>query len=168
MALVNTTMPPTLTLGSVDNNRRPASTGMYLPSGVTLAGAATFAGLVRDPYLALTQNRLLGASLAFGFREDAPIAVIPKSSESERKLVLIFDVDNGRGTVVQEIPSPVFDIEVDGNDEVDPAQPLVAAYTTVILNGALGPLNGVVNQYDLQLTGVKRAFIRHDTSRGRR
>lgn len=168
MALINTGSPPTLTLGTVDNNRRPASTGMYLPSGVTLAGAATFAGLVRDPFLALTQNRLLGASLAFPFREDAPIAVIPNSAESERKLVIVFDVDNGRGVVVQEIPSPVFDIETSGTDEVDPSNPLVAAYTDVILNGALGPLNGAVNQYDLQITGVRRAFIRHDRSSGRR
>lgn len=168
MAIVNTATPPTVTLSTVDNNRRPASTGIYLPSGITLAGIQAYLDLVRGPYLALTQNRLLGATASFSYREDAPIAVIPPSAESERKLVLVFDVDNGRGVVVQEIPAPVFTIETDGTDEVNPADPLVAAYADVVIDGAFGPLNGAVNQYDIGITGLRRAFVRHDRSSGRR
>lgn len=168
MALVDTNKPPQVSLSSVDNNRRPASTGFYLPQGLTLAQYGGFLTLARGPYLALTQNRLLGASVAFGFREDAPIAVIPKSAESERKLLLVFDVDNGRGTVTQEIPAPSFDIEVDGNDEVPLDDPLVAAYANVIVSGAIGPNNGVVNKYGLQITSLLRATMVHQTSSRRR
>lgn len=167
MALVNTDTPPSLTLSTVDNNRNAASTSFYLPSGVTRDGATTFIGNVRGPYLALTQNRLLGASLAFAYREDAPIATIPASAESERKLVLVFDVGNGRGTTIQEIPAPVFDIEVDSTDEVPLTNALVQAYADVIINGALGPLNGAVNSFDIQITGLRRAFVRHPNRRGR-
>jgi hypothetical protein len=168
MALINTDTPVQVTLSTVDNNRRNSSTSYYLPTGITQAGVQTSLDLIRGPFLALTQNRLLGASAAYAFREDAPIGVIPASAESERKLVLIFDVDNGRGVVVQEIPSPVFTIETDNTDEVDPADPLVAAYADVIVDGAFGPLNGATNQYSLQITGLRRAFVRHNSSRSRR
>lgn len=168
MAFTATNTPPNLTLSTVDNNRRPGLTSMYLPSGTDETNALGFLNLIRDEYLALTQNRLIRASVAYGFREDAPLAVIPKSSESERKLVLIFDVDNGRGTVEQEIPSVVFEVEADNTDEVDPAQPLVAAYANLIIQGAVGPANGVVNQYGLQITGIRRAFVRHNKTGRRR
>lgn len=167
MALVNTNSAPALSLGSVDNNRRPASTGMYVPAGLTIAQYGAFLGLLRDPYLALTQNRVLGASVAFPWREDDPIAVIPASAESERKLVLIFDVLDGVGYVTQEIPAPSFAIEVDGTDEVPVTDALVAAYADVVINGAIGANNGVVNKFGHQITGLRRAFVTHKGRRSR-
>lgn len=168
MAFENVNTPPNLTLSTVDNNRRPGLTSMFLPSGTDETNALGFLNLIRDEYLALTQNRLLRANVTYGFRENAPLAVIPKSSESERKLVLIFDVDNGRGIVTQEIPSVVFEVEADNTDEVDPAQPLVAAYANLIIQGAVGAENGVVNQYGLQITGLRRAFVQHANGGRRR
>jgi hypothetical protein len=168
MALINTDTPVIVTLSTVDNNRRPGLTSYSLPFGITQAGVQASLDLIRAPFLALTENRLLGASASYAFREDSVQDAPPKSSESERKLVLVFDVDNGRGIVTQEIPSPVFTIETDSTDEVNLADPLVAAYADVIINGAFGPLNGAVNQYSLQITSLRRAFIRHNSSRGRR
>lgn len=159
MALTNT-LAPQLTFSTQDNNRRPGLTGLYLPVGTTVADATTFATAARGPFLALTQNKLLGVPITYTLREDAPVAA-PKSSESERKLVLVFDIDGGRGQVIQYIPSPVFDIETDNTDEVNVADPLVAAYATVIVSGAIGPNNGAVNQYGTQITGLRRAYIAH-------
>lgn len=159
MALVNT-LSPSLSFSLVDNNRNPATVGLYLPIGTPLADAATFATATRAPLLALTNAQLRGANLGYTFAEDAPV-VAPPESEVERKLVLVFEVAGGRGVVTQEIPSPVFSIETANTDEVDIANALVAAYAAQIVNGPIGANNGAVNQYGLQITALRRAYISH-------
>jgi hypothetical protein len=111
--------------------------------------------------LALSNAQLRGATLTYGFSEDAPVTPIPPESEIERKLVLIFDVAGGRGAVVQEIPSPVFTIETANTNEVDITNALVAAYAAQVVNGPIGVGNGAVNQYGMQITALRRAYIAH-------
>jgi len=159
MALTNT-LAPGLSFSLVDNNRQPSSIGLYLPVGTPLADGATFATATRGPLLALTNARLKGANLGYTFAEDAPV-VAPPESEVERKLVLVFEVEGGRGVVVQEVPSPVFSIETANTNEVDIANALVAAYAAQIVSGPIGINNGAVNQYGLQITALRRAYVSH-------
>lgn len=159
MALTNT-LAPGLSFSLRDNNRKPSSVGLYLPVGTGSADGATFATATRGPLLALTNARLLGANLGYTFAEDAP-AVAPPESEVERKLVMVFEVDGGRGVVTQEIPSPVFSIESPNTNEVDITNALIAAYAAQIVSGPIGANNGAVNQYGLQITALRRAFIAH-------
>lgn len=165
MALVNT-LAPSLSFSLVDNNRQPATVGLYLPVGSVLADVTTFATAARDDLLALTNAQLRGATVGYTLNEDAPVAA-PPESEVERKLVLIFEVDGGRGIVRQEIPSPVFSIETPNTDEVDITNPLIAAYATQIVSGPIGVNNGAVNQYGTQITALRRAFISHRYRRPR-
>jgi hypothetical protein len=159
MALTNT-LAPTLSFSLQDNNRNPASIGLHLPVGTTLADSLTFATATRAPLLALTNARLHGANLGYTFAEDAPVVAVPES-EVERKLVLVFEVAGGRGVVTQEIPSPVFSIETANTDEIDITNALVAAYAAQIVNGPIGANNGAVNQYGLQITALRRAYVSH-------
>lgn len=166
MALSSVNQPLGVSISSVDNNRQAASTSLWLPPDSLLADADTWISQAGPLYQALTLNRMTRASLLRRYVESAPLAVITPAAESERKLVLVFDVGAGQGTVVQEVPSPVFDIETDGTDEVDPADPLVAAWVNHVVNGAIGPANGAVNQYNIGITGLVRAYVAH-RGRGR-
>lgn len=165
MALVNT-LAPGMSFSLLDNNRQPSTVGLYLPVGATVAEASTFASATRGPLLALTNAQLRGANLGYTFTEDAPV-VAPPESEVERKLILIFEIEGGRGFVKQEIPSPVFSIETTNTDEVDIENALVAAYADQIVNGAIGLNNGAVNQYGTQITALRRAYISHRYRRPR-
>lgn len=160
MALTNT-LAPAMSFSLIDNNRNPSSVGLYLPVATPMADSVTFATATRAPLLALTNAQLRGASYAYTLAEDAPVTPIPPESEVERKLVLVFEVAGGRGVVTQEIPSPVFSIETANTDEVDINNALVAAYAAQIVNGPIGANNGAVNQYGLQITALRRAYISH-------
>jgi hypothetical protein len=140
---------------------------MHLPVATPMAEAVAFATASRGPLLALTSARLNGANISYILAEDAGV-IAPPESDVARKLVLVFDVLGGRGVVVQEIPSPVFTIETRNTSEIDIANALVAAYATQIVSGPLGANNGAVNQYGMQITGLRRAFITDRTRSTRR
>lgn len=160
MALVRATQPLPFSWSFVDNNGKPSSAGLYLPSGTVTGGIDTFAAGTRTEIIALTNAQLVGATASYVYVEDAPI-VAPAESEVERKLVMSFNTSVRGVYVTLELPSPVFSIETRNTDEVDILNPLVAALGTAIVNGALGPGNGPVTRSGGQITSLRRAYISH-------
>lgn len=160
MALVREGEPVPISFAFRDNNRKTASSGLYLPSEIVTGGIDAFAGLFRDAVLPLTNAQLLGASATYVYAEDV-VTLAPPESEVERKLVLVFGTAKRRQKVSIEIPSPVFALESPNTDEVDIANPLVAAFADVMINGAVGPLNGPVTISGEPITTIQRAYISH-------
>lgn len=160
MALVAGTDPLSLSFTFIDNNSSRATTSLYLPVGTTIDGINDAVALFRDPLVALTNARLVGASATITYTEDAPVPATPES-EVERKLVLIFNTTSRRQKVRVEVPSPVFDIETLGTNAVNVAEPRVLALVQAITQGAIGPNNGARSIANLDITSLSRAYIAH-------
>lgn len=155
--------------GFIDNNRKVSTTGLFLPNGLTLAQYDAYVLALGQAMGALSNAGLQVATYNRSYF-DAVIdpTALPNESEVERKLVLIFGTDNRYVEVTMEIPSPVFTIEADNTDEVSIADPLVAALADLVINGPVGIENGVVAAAGLQVTFLKRAYIRHRSRRATR
>lgn len=160
MALTPGTDPYALSFTFRDNNGNTSNSGLYLPNTLDVADIGVAAGLLRGPMLALTNATLLGANLTLALVEDAP-TVAPPESEVERKLVLVFRTASRRQRVRIEIPSPIFALEAEGTDQVSLANPLVAAFADVVINGAFGPANGARSISNGDVISLERAYIAH-------
>lgn len=150
-----------------DNNDEIASTGLWLPAVPAFADVeARFAALsaVLTP---LSNARLKQAFYSRLAREVPELAAPVPESEVERKLELVFGTANPRVTFTQEIPSPVFSLETRGTNNVDPANPLLAAYVDEVLTGVFGPANGAVTYFGQQLNKLISARIVHRTRRAK-
>lgn len=146
-----------------DNNRKGASTGLFLPAGLTLANAEARTGLLRDALVPLTNAQLTSANIRLFLSESTATGAPPPESEVERKLVLTFATSNRRVKFTQEIPSPVFSLEQPNTDEVLITNPLLAAYVNAVTNGAFTPGNGASTAQGLDIVGLERAVIVHRT-----
>lgn len=141
-----------------DNNGKQSSTQFPLdPEITTTAALLTAANAIRDAVAALSDAAIVGASVSFGYAEGATVVPAPES-EVERKLVL--SLSNGqRGPVksVLRIPSPRASLETANTDNIDPANPTVAASVGVILNNTRTTRGEVLNTLDdVYVTHVSR------------
>lgn len=161
MALALNSIVPAV-FGFIDNNRKQSTTGLYLPSGQTLAYYDGYVQALAAALDALSNAGVQVASYNRGYF-DALIdpTVLPPESEVERKLVLLFGTDNRYVSVKMEVPSPVFTLEADNTDEVNPADPAVAALADLVINGGVGFENGAVAAAGSQITTLQRAYISH-------
>jgi hypothetical protein len=119
-----------------DNNRNIGLTSVYrstVPAD-TITSILDDAQVLRDALVPLSTARLLSSTGNILFEEQADEAVAAPESDVRRKLILVFRTSNYYSRVRMEIPSPSFDIETDGTNRVDPADPLVAALVAAIAN----------------------------------
>lgn len=142
-----------------DNNRNIANTGLYLATAgaSTLTTIADDMNVIRDALVPLSSAQLLQGSAFTLLDEQADELAPAPESDVRRKLVLVFRTTNRYSQVRMEIPSPVFTIETDNTNEVDPADPLVAALVTAIAN-ALGT-GSFQSPTGYAITALERAYI---------
>lgn len=144
-----------------DNNRKGASTGLFLPAGITLVNAESRMGQLRDALVPLTNAQLVSGNIRVFLSESTATGTPPPESEVERKLLLTFATTNRRVKFTQEIPSPVFALEQANTDVVALDNPLLAAYASAVTNGVFTPGNGSSTAQGLDITGLESAIIVH-------
>lgn len=167
MAFLAGVFPSTVSFGFVDNNRNRSSTGISLPAGTEIANFPIFVNVLETALAAASNARLDSASVSTSLQQVPPaVAPIPPEAEVERKLVIVMRLENNQ-TANVTIPSPVFSLEQPNTDEVDLANPLVAAITLLLVNGPPGEGNGPVSAGGSSYIRAERAFITH-RNRGRR
>lgn len=143
-----------------DNNNKTAT------CGVSYAGAMTFAEVeLAAEALAVDLDAISSAALdRYGivrrYVEGTP-ATPPADSEVERKLIVSLGTATHRGVSSIEVPSPVFTIEINGTDVVDPANALVTALISELTAGLLLPGNGPVTWFGADLTRAEPPYIDH-------
>lgn len=148
----------------VDNNNNSATTGVNFPIALTLAEVQNAATQVANRLVALSDAVLVSYTITTGYREDAAIAP-PDSSEVERKLVIPLNTALRQGATKLEVPSPIFGLEVDGTDVVDPANPALQSLLDWLVNGAVGEENGPITYYGAGITSAGTPYIRHRARR---
>lgn len=97
-------MPGRLSFELIDNNGRPARTGLWVPAQAGAPAVLAFANELRAALLAITQNRLLGASFSERLAGEEP-GPAGSGADSRRGATLIYRTDTIADRLV--IPSPV-------------------------------------------------------------
>lgn len=142
-----------------DNNRNLGTTGLYrvTDGNSTISEILDDANVVRDALVPLSTAMLVSGASNVVFDEQADEAAPPAESDVRRKLILVFDTTNYYSKVRVEIPSPVFTLETDGTNRVNPADPLVAAFVAAVAN-VLGT-GGFVSPTGFPITRLREAYI---------
>lgn len=160
-----------VTLTLEDNNLKTATMSFNMPAAweATALVSLEFLDNIVDAVIAASDCRVKTMTISrelvvLGNR--FAIGAVPASAEVERKLVLSFltDLDT---SVQMRLPSPRFEMEDDGTDNVALDNIFVEPIITAIVNGPLGPLNGPVSNQLRPIASAREAFVSH-TNRPRR
>lgn len=155
-----------VTLTLEDNNLKTATMSFNMPAAweATALVSLAFLDNIVDAVIAASDCRVKTMTISrelvvlgnrFQFAGD-----VPATAEVERKLVLSFLTD--LDTVVQmRLPSPRFEMEDDGTDNVPLDNIYVEPIVTAIVNGPLGPLNGPVSNQLRPIASAREAFVSH-------
>lgn len=150
-----------------DNNGKIGACSVYYSSARTFDEVNTALADLRSALESASNAKLVDYSILRLFNNDSQAAP-PPESEVERKLrVPLNSVQRPNATSI-EVPSPVFGMEVDGTDVVDPADPAVVALIDALTQGSIGAGTGPVTWFGEDLIGAGSPVIVHRSRAARR
>lgn len=144
-----------------DNNGDYATTSFVLPNALTEAEAVAVAEAIATPLAALSNAYLRDFTLSKTFITSAVDGLDP-TSEVLRKLAIRFTDANERKSSIIQVPSPVWDIEVNGTNMVPLTDTLVAALVGAVAGFSAG--NGPVVSGNLDIAKALWAEVTHRNS----
>jgi hypothetical protein len=144
----------------VDNNDKSASVSINLPGDLLFADAQTRAEAIGVSLDAISNAALASYTLFRSVRETDPLAP-PPESEVERKLSLVLSTTYPTTKISMQVPSPVFTLETDNTDVVNPGDAQLAGLITALVTGGIGPGNGATSYRGDDATGLELAQIIH-------
>ena len=144
----------------VDNNDKSATVSISLPGTLAFADAQTAAAAIGTALDTISNATLVRYTFLRSYVETAPAAP-PAESEVERKLSLVLASSYPTTKVSLQIPSPVFTLETDNTDIVDPGDAQLAGLISALITGGVGPGNGITTYRGDDVTGLETAQIIH-------
>lgn len=144
-----------------DNNGAVSACSVQFAGTILYTDVLLAAGAFGTVLEGISDASLKGYQVTRRFSNDAPIAA-PKTSEVARKLRVPLGTLQFENSTYLEVPSPKFEIEIDGTDVVDPANALVVALIEAIEeeDGPLGTAD-LSTYYGAEITRVGNMFITH-------
>lgn len=156
-----------VSFGFIDNNENVARVSTRLPGDLTAAEVDTRVTALGAALQAVSDARLFTADASISYLEDAPVAITP-TSEVERKLRIPLGTADFPNATEVEVPSPIFTLEINGTDVVDPANAALVTLIGLLTQGSVGPGNGSVTYYGADITQAGQPVIVHRNRRPRR
>lgn len=142
----------TIVLSFRDNDSNSATMTMYFPGSESAANVQTaITGTLIPAVQGITDAVVTGYRYSYGAKETDPLVLdAPETSDVERKASFVFR-DEGLGTMKLEIPSVDNTLVIDGTQNLDPANPLVAAFINAIIDTGVADLGNFVTFRNLAL-----------------
>ncbi len=141
-----------------DNNGKESTCSFRLPTGIPVADTVTAAESLVALLTPLSNAALVRYSISRDYFENTPPTPAVES-EVERKLTMTFRAGTGQ-TVIVNIPSPIFGLEIPNTDIVNQANPALQALIDAVVNG-IGGVQFVSNAESNIVAYEGPSYIKH-------
>lgn len=144
-----------------DNNSKTSTVGAYVNASILYTDVLTGVQEIATRLQNASDAALVRYSISQSFRNTTP-PVPPKTSEVERKLRIPLHTAEMENATAIEVPSPKFELEIDGTDVVDPANAIVVALLAALRNeGGILDTAQLTDNRGEDVTGTGRPFFTH-------
>lgn len=144
----------------VDNNNNSSTLTIRPATTLTDVELVTYGNAMAAELAGASNAKMAKYTLAKDFFD--PLAGgAAAESEVERKLIIPFTTNIPNHGYVAEIPSPIFSLEIEGTDNVNPGAGAISGIIDGIINGLVGIANGAVTVAGVQIQAVGAPFVTH-------